>query len=770
MTVHHLPLSEPRIRAALKALALVAMLSAKFVLCEAPDPDCRHAVRDGNDGLAVIVCEREYTRTQVPETGALLANALRRSGRPQEAAALANVLLATSARADALQVLGKIDLYAHRLDAGQAKLESARALHVAQNRPRELAVDDQALAALFNERKQFAEALRALDTCITESRTANDQILEGYCHMSAGGVLDEIGYFEGAGEELRAAERLLESNRDLASLAIQRGALKQRYGLGPLSQSYNAQAVLDFKRASAYASAAARPRDKRRAELNLVYSLAEIGSMDEAAQRLEIARQLDPDGEDVIERALLEARIAYRRGDLALATSINIRTYGKLIDDDDRLRVCVMQAQIGLATGDLEGTTTWARRGVEVVEKLHGVQSALELRPWMLSLRRQPHEFLFTALARANRFDDALAVFDQWQGRTLLDAMARDKSAQPSSLRAAAMQTDDLHHLFPVLSNAPIMKTVERDALVAALRGVELVALVVANDDVWRITARHGHLDMTDLGATAKLQPLIDPFEAKPAQVEPAEALGTQLLGEATFRDTDETLFVLLDGPLTGLPIAALRARGQPLIAMRPVVRAARLSELDCVQPSRVHHAVVIADAHGDLSAARLEAKNVAAMFGVKPLLGSAATRDALFATSRADVLHVAMHASVQFNGGALEMYDQPVSALEISARLDGPALAFLAACDSAVSRDGELATALATAFLASGSPRVIATLRPVTDEGASEVTSAFYRDNGVADPARVLARVQAALSQTRNEDWPFFTLFGHDTCRKELP
>src|SRR4051812_24663068 len=126
MTVHYLALSEPRMRAALKALALVGMLSAKYVTCEPSEPDCRHAYRDGQDGLAVIVCEREYTRTLDPATGVLLAKALRRCNKLEEASALANTLLATSARSDVLQILGKIDIQEHRLDAGRTKLENAR--------------------------------------------------------------------------------------------------------------------------------------------------------------------------------------------------------------------------------------------------------------------------------------------------------------------------------------------------------------------------------------------------------------------------------------------------------------------------------------------------------------------------------------------------------------------------------------------------------------------------------------------------------------------
>src|SRR4029079_2579666 len=172
----------PRVRTAAKVLAMVGVLGAKYVICQPSEPDCAHAVREANDGLAVIVCEREYTLTNDPATGAKLANALRRSGQREAASALANTLLATSARSDALQVLGRIEFRAGLLDAGRTKLESARELHVAENRPEALAVDDYEIASTFRLQKRFAEALRALDACITESRQAKDQVMEGYCH------------------------------------------------------------------------------------------------------------------------------------------------------------------------------------------------------------------------------------------------------------------------------------------------------------------------------------------------------------------------------------------------------------------------------------------------------------------------------------------------------------------------------------------------------------------------------------------------------------
>jgi tetratricopeptide (TPR) repeat protein len=760
-----------RLRTAVKAVALVCVLGAKYATCLRDDAlDCARAVRDGNDGLAAVVCEREYAQTRVPATGARLANALRRGGNLQGATAISTDLLATTARADAMQILGKIAFTQNRLDAGRTSLENARALHLAESRPDQVAVDDQALAGIFVRQNQFAEALRALDACILESRQAADTVIEGYCHMSAGIVLGLVGYFAGAHQELELARPLLTADRDLASLALERAGLDQYYGFGPAHQNYNAAAVAELETAIEHARRAALPSVERSAELNLVYSLAELGRTDEATRHLELARMLDTEHADDDDRAMLQARIAYRRGDTALATSLNTSIYEHLGDDDNRVRVCVMQARVALAANDLELAATWARRGIAVAEAMRGAQSALELRSWVLSTRREPYELLFTALARGRRFDDALVVFDQWQARTLLDALARDGTRE-ADLRTAAMHTETLHRAFATLSSAPVMKPVDPAELRARLHAVDLVALVVAEDRLWRVVSRHGALAMQDLGAFADWDARLARFRTTPTDAALADALGVPLLGADVFRETDDALYAVLDTRVAGLPLVALRRDGVPLIARRPVIRPPRLSELSCTQPDAApHRAVVLADARDDLPLARQEAKEVAGALGATPQLGAGATRAALFSASHDDILHVAVHANVDLGGGSLVLYDQPVSALEIAARRDGPALVVLSACSSAAADDGEQATSLATAFLASGSSRVVATLRPVSDAGARELATAFYRQDGPRDPARVIARIQAALARTRNPDWPSFALFGHDACRKEPP
>jgi CHAT domain-containing protein len=209
----------------------------------------------------------------------------------------------------------------------------------------------------------------------------------------------------------------------------------------------------------------------------------------------------------------------------------------------------------------------------------------------------------------------------------------------------------------------------------------------------------------------------------------------------------------------------ALRRGDRPVIAARPVLRAPRLPEIGaCASRSDLGGAVVLADVAGDLPEARRESSKVASQFKATPFVGAAATSTALFAARPDSLLHVAVHADVD-GGGILRLHDRAVSAPEISASKLGPALVVLSACSTARSSDPELAGSLSTAFLAGGSKQVVATLRPVTDAGALEVTRRFYEAEGFKDPVRVLAEVQRQLAGTDNKDWPSFAVFSGEAC-----
>src|SRR5262249_32580803 len=143
---------------------------------------------------------------------------------------------------------------------------------------------------------------------------------------------------------------------------------------------------------------------------------------------------------------------------------------------------------------------------------------------------------LFTALARKQRIEDAVLAFDHWQGRTLLDELARGEASSPPTLRMAAMHADELIRFTPALSRAPGGKLTDRAELPAALRHADAVALFVASDEVWRIGAHDGQLEVVSLGPLTALDSELKAFRAHPTGVELGNRLGEKLLGREPFR------------------------------------------------------------------------------------------------------------------------------------------------------------------------------------------------------------------------------------------
>src|SRR5262249_14695296 len=149
------------------------------------------------------------------------------------------------------------------------------------------------------------------------------------------------------------------------------------------------------------------------------------------------------------------------------------------------------------------------KRGVDSTERVRREQVMSELRPWVLASRREPFELLFAAHARGGRIAEAAAVFDQWQGRMLLDQMARPSSEPAPGLSATASLVQNLQQWLPGASMAPLM-TGDPRAVSETLARLDVVALVVAEGEVWRLSAVRGHLALDRLGALDSLRERLD--------------------------------------------------------------------------------------------------------------------------------------------------------------------------------------------------------------------------------------------------------------------
>ena len=63
-----------------------------------------------------------------------------------------------------------------------------------------------------------------------------------------------------------------------------------------------------------------------------------------------------------------------------------------------------------------------------------------------------------------------------------------------------------------------------------------------------------------------------------------------------------------------------------------------------------------------------------------------------------------------------------------------------------------------------------MAPLRPLSDAGARELMTRFYRAGGAADAVHVLAALQAQLAGAGDTDWPDLAVFGRDLCAAGRP
>jgi hypothetical protein len=352
------------------------------------------------------------------------------------------------------------------------------------------------------------------------------------------------------------------------------------------------------------------------------------------------------------------------------------------------------------------------------------------------------------------------------------DALVRPQPPASLDYKGMADQITQLGTWLHAASKAPFARNPDPGVVLRTMHQVDLVALIVANGDVWRLTANHGSPRLKRLGMLDEVKELISQFLGHPTDVRAASDLAARLLPNEIFQSTRESLHVLIDGQLPALPVAALRRGGIPLVAMRPVVHMLRLPEIRCVHVTRSGHATVLANLGGKLSKTQEEAERVAALLHASSEIGDRATKAALRSAAYDSVLHIATHAKIENDGAALAMADGWMSALEISASRIAPSLAVLSACSTALSDglDFELAGSMTAGFLGAGSQHVVATLGDIADDGAPAITTRFYQAGGVADPARALAVVQSELAKTSNVDWPYFAVFGPDVCPEDAP
>jgi hypothetical protein len=174
----------------------------------------------------------------------------------------------------------------------------------------------------------------------------------------------------------------------------------------------------------------------------------------------------------------------------------------------------------------------------------------------------------------------------------------------------------------------------------------------------------------------------------------------------------------------------------------------------------------------GALPAARAEAETVAGAWGVRPVLGSAATvEEVKRRAADADVVYLATHGSVipafqvgRGSGDAIILADGSWSAWDLTYARLRARLAILSACDSALGLPTAAGvTGVARAFHQAGVPRVVASLWRVSDPATAELMVELAKGLADQEPAEALRLAMLRLRERRPDPahWGAFTVFG---------
>jgi tetratricopeptide (TPR) repeat protein len=624
----------------------------------------------------------------------------------------------------------------HTEDLQQSVQTFQRALAL---RGSDLAGQVRELEALSERFEMMGDARRALATearAVEVATRLNDPLVLLHTRVTLATNLTVIGEDESGMRVLGdATSQLGDTDPYLATALIMEGEYQRTHGHPLLARQI-------FTRTEAL-------RDERAqfvAHGNLIEVALALGDLDEAIRL--VATYPRSTG---ISHDWYAARVALARADSAGALQLVDRALTAKPSDSFRPVLQTLRGKILVALGRERDAIAELDHAIDTFEAQLGDLEIDELKTFAQRDpdRRAPYEQLFALHARAGRAREAFAIAQRAIGRAYLDGLTATSAPlahDPNTVaQQAGIRADAMHVIVTSLRSSAASPVPGSDVLSRALARDVMWTFFFADGHVWLIALDHGEPSVDDLGTIVELQPMID---GAIALAEPSlAALGERLVPMRRWAGIGpDTVVHLAGGPLERVPFGALVHHQQRWIeraAFAYVPSAAVLVQL------RHRHAgnqavLVIGDPHGDLPNARREAIATGATLGVSPRIGAQATVAAVKASAHARVLAVATHARVTPGGAQLELADGLLTAADVVDLALAPELAVLASCQSAAV-GGDAWGALAGAFLAAGTPNVIASRWSLDDASSRVLIGEFYASGGVERPAVALALAQRA-------------------------
>lgn len=672
------------------------------------------------------------------------------TGQGEDAVALASLLLPSGLGPDAAYLLGHF--HSHD-DAGDApalaklRFEEAFIGFRVAARPDDAARAAGFLSRIATEQYHFEDALAWAQRAVAEADQAHDDGAQGRAETAVAETYDKVGLSEQAEQAFeRAANLLARSPGELAYTYLKHGLFL--LDLGDERSLHRALGYLDD---SAALDASTPAPDQARAfarALNRADALIQLGDFAGA----EAALLLMPTDEDHRRMlALVRGYLRARQGDLAAAKdAFEVADDGEL-ELDFRWRVGYELGNTYRKHGLLAEAERAYADAVATVEQLRAAATTVELRPKILANRRQPYVGRFEVLLAQGRTVEALAVAESLRARSWLDVILTRPGATASA--AGALRDAELR------ATAPAEAPLDAGAIMTKVGGREALVFVTMGKTTWRGHVVNGTVTFTAL-SSEDLDAVMR-FRADPSKTAVAELAGKVLTPD--IEAGPEPLYIVAGAPLADVAFAGLRRDGRYLVQHRSLVRVPGLTALGCRAGRWTDEQVFVGDATGDLQAAAAE---VLRLGGPAARVGRQASRAAVLAARDAELLQVAVHGQVTLGGGVLILSDGPLTAADVLANGLAPRTVVLSGCSTAGSADPEDWSGFPSAFLASGSRAVIATVRTVKDSDAAAVSRAYHAQSTQRAPHARLAEAQREMIRTAAQvAWWSFDAWGDPSC-----
>ncbi len=761
-----------------------------------------------------------------------LANA----GETDAAVALAQRVLAgdPQRRGSLLGLLGRLHLRLDNVEAARVRLQQAIAENSAQGRRLEALRDTNVLAFLLMHKDRRFDQISALYARFAGDPAAPAEAhffttyYQGLAALNSGDARIALRQLDAAAAQARRMgwdRRALDADQQLAEQLLQLGRQREGYdllaawqerGLPPalrpceranfltnvgwtaLFVSQSGASVEDptqtLTRAQTIYEAQCSPNDRLNGGINLALAHVQAGRLAAARAALTSARQAT----DAPELRLLlwwldvDAQVALAHGRHAEA----LASYRKLqrlaeatLSPSARWRAAVGRARALQVSGEAEAAlAAWAEADHRLDRDLARVPVDAG-RATLAGARGSALRGQLELLLDLDRVSEALALARRSRSRVLAPLRSTQNGQSSAERRAAADAYRALRkQLGEAAGNAWSLPVTELEQLRADRTRSERILreLLDAASDPSAYQAAGGLTPVPPGELLLVLHPLTrgwavladdgtDVYAHRPACEETSvQRLAACLLAPLqTHIEQASRLRLLPAGRLQLVDFHALTVGDEVLLGHAPVTYGLDVGGPQATAPA-APHALLVADARGNLAHARREVATVeqilaaTGQWSVAKLQGRVADSVAVVqAMERADLFHYAGHAEYAgvrgWNSQLGLARGTTMSVTDVLMLARAPRFVVLSGCETA--RSAVVAPVqsigLANAFLARGSDAVLAAVRPVSDEVAYRLMDEFYRSWATLQPPSEALRIaQLELRETMpDSDWAAFRL-----------